>query len=570
LTLNKRLSALVLCVLAFANSPAIAADASGAPEKYAGVAAIPEQLRQTLISGVGRGGSHYVAFARQTISAIAGDHAAITEEDIRRLDAQHKEERRQRQVEKFMQGYDRDGDGRATEQEIKAVLQPPGGAEEGKNAADYYKNLLIRVLALDKDKDGVISLAEAREIPLPKERPRDMPRGIHSAYYYAALLALDPNADERLTADEMAELVRRAFDTADADGDGNLSDQENDALVRLQKQAEDSRSPCAVSPPSPDARIVYLGTYGAAGLSQFTVAGQLAMTGVVPVGIEPDAGKIHVIVASMEPTIWAFSGATAQVSGVMVFGPQRLRYVQTKADVDDERIAAGVTGIAPAQVDFRDSINCLPGDFSGTEYRGEKAVRDGLLALFGREPDIMAGHNDMRQARISRRSIFFVPDPDYSELDTFDPPVPAGFDASLWTEAVLNNSDRTLHDLSQAQIVSEVTPEMYKVLPGWPGLARLVQEGAIIREGATKSRTRVLNRANRLGPMMAHEIDGGGTFKIVREIPYLPANVLNGPAYILGKGITLPKADGNTCITSETTGEVLVGGFGCKPRSLAK
>lgn len=523
--------------------------------KHGSPGIIPQALRM-LLERANRGSEdNFAAAALKRLSFPP--ERVLTANGVKDLYAAEERKKLHRHVEELLRTYDLDQNHSISSAEVIQALAAWREKLAGEEGVEEYSRAVFRhLMSYDKDKDKAISAAEMLEIPFETDLSRFVSAGTESAAYFEELLKLDPNGDGKLTAQELESLARGAFRAADADGDGHLSSAETNFLQAQKEYELPFDSPCRMPAPEPDARIVFIATQSAYGLSRHTVAGPHADTGVAQIEIMPDAGKIHVVVSADKPLIWVFKGDTSLVSGLSVFGDVAPR---------QDKVQAGVTGIPARKISFASSIHCLKGNF-GAFGIDNSGLPNPLVKILGHEEEI-AGHNArLRRARIARSSISFEAAPDCTVMKIFDPPIPEGFDPDTWFNAATVGHDRRLYDLSGMEIVSPLPVEKYLVLPGWAGIAKLVHDGVIVREGTHEWQASLCNRANTLGPMMARPIQAGGIYKIVKDIPYFPAMETPSPHYVLARGIKLPGGYPNSCVTEEGTGKVLRNREDCKSR----
>ena len=555
--IEKFAAACILVLLALTAAAGAETQPPSAVEKQSAARAIPQVLRMLLETFSGRNELDFAAETRRRLSF--GEDEVIAIDDVTRLYAEEEKRKHESLANKLADAYDANGDSVISEDEAKktlAKLKDQFYQLDAEGGAEYYRSTFTLLMSYDKNGDKVISSQEMLDIPLPPELP-EASAGPRSAFYLAAVLALDPDRDGRLTAAEVDSLAHDAFRAADMDRDGTLSPAEKSFLQHLAAGELPLGSPCRMPAPDPDARIVYIGTQSGHGLSEYTVAGPYVDTGVARVEIAPVAGKIHVIVSGMKPLIWAFGGETSLISGVSVFG-----------DVlpGKNKVLAGTTGIDSGKVHFAGTFHCLKGNHSSPQDDDDGALEASLVKIFGRAPEIAAGDQELRRARVTRLSVSFTPWPDCSAMKVFDPPIPAGFDPDVWFQAAISSDDRTFQPFGEEKIVSPMPVEMYAVLPGWVGIAQLVHDGTIVREKTRKWQVSMCNRVNKVGPMMARPIQSGGIYKIVKNIPYFPAMETSGPHYVLAKGINLPKGNPTSCVTRDVSNKVLRNGEDCRGR----
>lgn len=119
--------------------------------------------------------------------------------------------------------YDEDMDGRVTEPELREGLIR--GGLTTKDSPYQNATLQFYLNRFDDNHDKVISFAELR-IPRDTETTKHADERIVAL---EALLALDPDKDGFVTVDEARRLALKAFRTIDTNGDGLIDEAENKA-----------------------------------------------------------------------------------------------------------------------------------------------------------------------------------------------------------------------------------------------------------------------------------------------------------------------------------------------------
>jgi hypothetical protein len=351
-------------------------------------------------------------------------------------------------------------------------------------------------------------------------------------------LEYDPDKNGTLTKYETADLAGKAFDTLDADHDGQLAGQERLVLASLAKSAA-FRAACTAKAPAPDEKLVVVSGEEGRLISTVSLAGQDRTTTAASIVIAPGKEKIYLVAAQDRPMIWLVSGDVKRVTNMAVAGT-----------VNDEsgRIEAGVVGLPAGKVSFHDRQTCLPAVGTPlTSLDKEGAARD-LIWFFHRNADVLDGRIRMFGMKLDGNTLSFIPDEKQTE-------VPAGFDPQTW-QAFITNYDGVI-DLTKAPVVSDETAEPYEILPGYAGLAQLVARGMVVSSPP-------------VGYTPGGNIDAAAVaaleylaqrFWIVRDLPALPADVYAN--FILAKGIKLPEKTESACVVSQETGRALTGGASC-------
>lgn len=346
------------------------------------------------------------------------------------------------------------------------VLEFLGGPEERRAAA--ADAILQR---FDTDRDGTATLAEAFAAMPAARRSGDGASGA------AALLALDPNGDGRLTARELAGLAGATFDYFDADRNGTLSAEEASAIraeQRLVRQVSEKREAgCSFAPPSQAARFIAYSPYGGQSISTVFVGSQDIETGVNDVTIAPGKEPLFLVLKTYDAVIWRFTGATERV--------ERVAAASFKSAQRDDRSgraassAVGVIGLPRAKVQIT-GPECLP------RLEDQREIDSGvpqqtLAALFMRKPDLIAAENPIGTLALPALAMTRFSD------DQTPRPLP-GFDPVIWADA-LRFSTGGLVSLKATDVIAAEPVGEYAVLPNKFGLAQLVGSGHLTYEGTS-------------------------------------------------------------------------------------
>ncbi|MBZ8131715.1 hypothetical protein CLD20_00375 [Afifella sp. IM 167] len=266
---------------------------------------------------------------------------------------------------------DLDGDFEVTRAEVQALQR----LQKGDLVARRFDEV-------DKDGNGVVTLREIAE------DFQEGGVGIRSTGGTAAILmALDPDRDGRLTLAEAGEVTERFFSSYDTDGDGVMSRRELSPLAsatqaRLQlarqeiekvREEREARAVCGAPKAEPDQKVMLIGAYEAAAISSVFVGSPEEETGTVPVHVEPGKTPLYVLATSYQPVIWQFDGAVERVATVVVGG----------------RASGGVAGIAEDRVHFLEAEDCLPYTYKPRSVEG---------VLVRRKAAAIAGVDDVEAA----------------------------------------------------------------------------------------------------------------------------------------------------------------------------
>jgi hypothetical protein len=412
-------------------------------------------------------------------------------------------------------GFDQNGDGSVTPDEIRTSLQQKGIDGGSPDDTAGIERLVVQLMQADSDNDGRVTAAEALAFVPPGTSDDSQ---IKSAVAY---LALDPNKDGKLTGDELASLGREWFAAVDVNGDSYIDRTEAQA-VRPEREAFAgiATADCVLPPPAAADGIVVFGIRHGLAFSTAAIAGLDNETGTVGVTIDPGSDPIYLVLSSGEPTIWRIEGARERVSRVVLVG----------SSSSGGGAAVGVTGIDRAKVSFAPR-GCRIALYDGDSAR-VAATKAMLARALGRTDGVVV------------KGVYGAVAVRLPSGDTGRPAVdetpPAGFDADLWKEA-LKSRPGGLVSIDLATVVADHPAVAFEVLPGMAGVAQLLGSGALTRLGAN-------------------------SFKIAKAIPRYPPG-FGSVQFVLGKGVPRPAGkQAAYCVISEETGLPLMDSVLCSPR----
>jgi Ca2+-binding EF-hand superfamily protein len=392
----------------------------------------------------------------------------------------------------------------------------------------------------DSNGDGIITLPEAAAAAGATTGSYGQDRALD------ALLALDPNKDGKITAEELRHIAERAFESVDRDGDGKISQAEYMPIGERVREARQVRSmpTCALPPVPAGAKLIVYGGYEGAAISSVAIGGLDQETNLIDVTIEPGTTPLYLILTSYESMLWRLTGATDRVTRVVVSsshtgratmpaGADGMKDRRTAIDTMSLSMAgapsaSGVSGVPADKVTIASS-NC-PRPFYNSG--GDKLAMVPVQHALGRDPDAIFTSYSVR--RVS------LPSGIMTKTDS-KPPPPPGFDAAMWQEAV-RYWPGGLVTVDSRHVVARTRVERYQVLPSQMGLAQWIGAGAI-------------------------EALANDKFRIVRPIPHMPPSMggAHSVTLVLAKGIPLPPGDPvHSCVLSEETGEALRPGARCR------
>ena len=282
---------------------------------------------------------------------------------------------------------DLDGDGVLTREEYAQALRWTvvyelrgfGGLNRGNSAepavalVDANVRRLTDILfTADLDGDGRITFPEMLADAARNEAKR--PRVSDDATERAVLSTLDADGDGVVTWAQFEAAGRRAFDAADLDHDGRLSEGELRALltrrgdfarlkelddIDAQRSAEGAarHAACGLPLPSARAKVALVGVREAANLSTAGFGAKLDAARVVDLVVEPGPEPLFIVAASEEPVIWRVRGATGRIERMVTAGRGKDKSHAPDA-VDRSRLLVGVVGLPGSKLAFPREVQC--------------------------------------------------------------------------------------------------------------------------------------------------------------------------------------------------------------------
>ena len=457
----------------------------------------------------------------------------------------------------FVLRYDLDGDGAVTEDEIRRTMRyelrsqlaQTGPGVSAATALDRQIDSTVqRIMALDVDKDGKVSVSEAVQYGNSGVKPF---RGGQSG---RTRQLLDAAGRDEITLQDYLALGEAEFRKADADSNGTLSQQEftdySQGVVRAaaKKKEEAERAGCEVPAASEKARVVLLGAYETEALSNVTLGSQDVEVGAGRIIIESGSEPLYLVVATHRATIWQVTGAIERVERLVMSSAANLGNGS-----DPQRPPlTGATGVPAERISFPKRANCLR-YFS--EVPSSESVLAGVLVrqAAGKAPDLLAAKYAV--------SVFSVPS---GKIDTVrderqSPPLVINKREGKLT--IIGNAGNVVVQAGPGRArdemdrffpggVSEIDPkavvgsapaEPYDVLPSQAGLVQLLASGELT--------------TNRAGEY------------IVRKKIRFPAGLYGSHlvTFLVMKGTPYPDGDpGHSCVIVEESGESK--GAGCRSR----
>jgi len=382
--------------------------------------------------------------------------------------------------------YDLDGNGELGKDETaRAVTYQMGRRSGDADAASVQKRVTMmteRIMALDQNGDGIVTLAEGMQAAQPEEQQdRRYERS-------ESLLALDPNQDGRLTAAELDEAARKAFNAVDYDHDGTLSRSELKLLAparQFQQQLQQAM-PCDLPKPGAEEELTVLGVYDGVLQPNVTVAGQDGTTQLTVVDIEPGDKPLYLMLTSYSAMIWQFQGATDRIAhAVVVRG-----YISGQKP---ELAAAGIIGLDAGKVTFLPRGSCGHSFFK-TESEEAQLMSRVIARVTGRVPDTLFGIYSAKSiampsgtssAKEGDKDLIIVPGGGDDLVvigknkNTRIIQGESGMSLAAHEDWLAKESN--LATVDPAKVVAPGKVETYEILPHQYGLRQLVQEGKLER-----------------------------------------------------------------------------------------
>jgi hypothetical protein len=297
------------------------------------------------------------------------------------------------------------------------------------------------------------------------------------------------------------------------------------------------KAPCSMPKPSDGAQIVVLNLFDAETLSSVAVGSQDVAVRTGAVVVEAGRAPLFLVLSTMRPTIWRFSGAVERIERIVLAsgstGPNR--------GVPGETPLAGVTGVKAERAVFLRHPHCFlyqpPAAWAERvrrilRYDGIKAPA--AIASLDVLTEIAVPSLRAKRIRVSRPMITY--DRRNSSVmvegDQKDLIVIRGRN-DLDVELKLFNPGGVFQ-LDATAVVASLPAIAYEVLPQQAGLIQLMQAGALSR-------------------------DDEGDFLIERKIR-LPADLNGGHKFRVMSGVPAPEGDpAHACIMVEDTGAALPG-----------
>ncbi len=392
--------------------------------------------------------------------------------------------------------YDLDGNLEVTRSEVEQVMK----RDDDISTANQVNRLLNRA---DANGDGKVTVVEAAASN----------RMFGSRNQLDGMLDLDPDGDGKLTPQELTALAEHAFAKVDTDGDQKISQGEYAVIAPSVREAQVASSApvCDLPVLSGEAKLIAFGAYEGDAISSAVIGGPDEETNIIDVAIEPGSQPLYLVLTSYESMVWRFTGATSRVARAVVTS------LGTEAGIS----ASGVVGLSARKVTIGDP-DC-PRYFYKTDSQSTVAAAT-LHRSLGRVPDGISGSYSVQRVSLPSGQIV--------RAERNSAPLPQGFDAQMWREAV-RFWPGGLVAVNPRSVVAKGPVEAYKVLPSQMGLSQLLGSGAIERKS-------------------------NGALRIVRPIAHMPPSMggAHSVTLIVASGVPVPLGDPvHSCIITESSGQ---------------
>lgn len=425
------------------------------------------------------------------------------------------------------------------------------------NAAAQRGQVLSAILSADLDNDGTVTREEVTRV---------LQVGRSNGMLGDLFLKFDTNVDDRISPDELTmgvnaageDMGSRRGDRAsiigtllDFDADGQITQKELDravaALVLQSAPIDGAAVPapiadpaparaasCDVVAPTPGALIHVVTGYEGNALANVSIGGQDRVTETAELVIEPGDKPLYIVVASYELVIWRVTGAVDRVERIVV---------QSAVGSSDIRSGA-VAGLPAEKVTFVAAGACLAG---GWEKTANKDAAAAMRKRFGR--DVAGVVADYTIASVSlpsgkggdgpRGEVDIVVSGGKRYILTEDgmveePTPKVGEEDGAIARELNRFHPGGVVKIDPKTVVSAYPVEPYVVLPQQAGLAQLMEQGLIKRQG--------------------------NAFLVLQPIPRFPAGLhgAHSVSFVLGPDVPLPPGDPGHSSVRDSTRACLV------------
>ena len=421
-----------------------------------------------LLTTMSQSREDYIAALFRPFRALSGDDQILSAEDLEISSQLSLAAARARALSQILI-YDLNGDAIVTSEELSLSRR------QNPFPSDNLDRMNV-IETADANHDGQITVQEAMGIHEKVSSSGDWNR-----QQGTALFALDPNADGRLTSEELQTLALTAFAKFDLDANGVLSPAEAQArrqALRNEQQAENPANPedflqdrCGLPEAPAGSDVVVLGSFGSGTLSTVATAGQQSTTEVSELFIEPGTTPLYILALPFRPTIWHVTGAVDRIA-VLATGPT----YPSKANV-------AVSGLPMERITFLPKRKCLDKVLMAS-LRNSAQLKSRISEVLKRPVIAMIAGRGMSRIGIPSGEIEIRRDPAIrhsGSLKIFDAETrPASVDPMTFKQFYLLRPGGIV-DIPMTDIVApgEVMP--YMILPQEAGLIQLMQDGLLER-----------------------------------------------------------------------------------------
>jgi Ca2+-binding EF-hand superfamily protein len=472
-------------------------------------------------------------------------------ENLRRI----AEAQRRSQVISQILHFDLDGDGSVTREEITEVMQPRARQMINANGVQLVPTpeqvriqldkLVAEALKPDADHDGVISAAEIQQ---EAARLADQSKiSWQQNIFQYVPMTLDADGDGVVSLAEYEAAIRKQFDLIDQDHDGRISATEAlaaskrsaEAQQAIQRTGEAERraqqlktaaAGCNVPSVPRDVRFVLVGGGEGRALSSAWIGSQDRTTAVATVEINPGSEPLYLVLASEGAMIWDVRGATDRLVGLVAHSNTA---TDRSGDAHPSWTAGaphrgkplvGVMGVPVNKIHFSAYTGCLVPPTQSTLKDG--SAQEAAAVLFGRTADEIDGKVSVGSFTVPAIQHF----PDRPIRNAMQLPK-EGPGELLW-KILPGDYPEGVAQIDIGSVISPLPVKNYSILPGSAGLARLVDEGALVITGTS--------RAIRINFGDYQPFTSVDSFRITRKLR-LPAGVTEH--FVLDDNVPPPDGD---------------------------
>ncbi|MEM7635491.1 MAG: hypothetical protein AAF299_13075 [Pseudomonadota bacterium] len=453
--------------------------------------------------------------ALQQFERIDLDGNGVSQEDFDSKDVLYSARERSSALQRYFE-YDLNADGIVTSEEITNVatwrfrINPPRADSPTVarlKLEQRIKKLLEPFQLGDVNRDDELSLSElfdmAKAEAASKRRVRNK---LQFFGLEGSILSLDFNSDGVVSEQEFVAAISKLTPQS-------MMDRSAGAALKVLEPG------CAPPQVQADEKLVLLGAYQGAAASSVTIQGQDKPTWAADIVVREGPDPLYVVLTSLEPVIWKFSGATDRIQNVIL---------TSQLLSNQALVGSGLTGIDKSKVSFVLGKKCLT-HLHGIGGPQEARARTRVAKAIGREPDYVLAGKIVTSATL--------PDGPVKPMSRDDRPrveIKAG-------SRLIALETYPMTKFDAAKVVSQKPAVDYNVLPREVGMSQLLVEGKI-------------------------EYVEAKTYRILEKIR-IPAGLSGSYAvnFRLPKGVPSPDGElGSSCLFSEATGRTVGEGRFCR------